>query len=315
MATTIKKYSQHAIKLLGAAPLTLSQALTRTVNPRTNVIYNSGAGQFTPSFAGVAGVSPEVTFDTTEIARFLAAVPVLTGLAINTGNTYTGAEIYYEGKQDMGGRVGNLLSFKHVVTKSMLVGRTISVEQGGEARLSATLMALSSDGTTAPMSSVDLVTAPNPVYATEKYTIGPVVVNGVGINSVVGVTIDFGLEIVASMEAGQPYPKFVTINRLEPRITIRTNDVSQLTSLPFTGTNLTSGATVYLRKFQTSSIVYADNQAQHISFALPAGQGIIIPGSGSASGAADAVQEFEMRPLAGSSTLLTTNTATTIVVP
>lgn len=308
----IKKYAIHAIKLLGAAPLTLSQATQRTVNPKPTVIYNSGSGQFSPSFAGVSEVDPEVTFDTTEISRFLTAVPVLTGLAINTGLTYTGAEIYYEGKADMGGRVGALLSLKHAAVKSMLVGRTITVEQRGEARLSATLMALSADGTTIPLTTVDLVTAPNPIYATEKFTLGPVVINGTTINSVVGVTIDFGLEIVASGESGESFPKFCTINKLEPKITIRTTDLSLISAFPFTGTNLASGATVYLRKFQQSSVVYPNASAQHISFTLPSSQGIALPGAGSGSGAADATLEIDMRPLAGASAMITVNPATAI---
>jgi hypothetical protein len=309
----IKKYAIHAIKLLGAAPITLSQATQRTVNPKPTVIYNSGSGQFSPSFAAVAGVEPEVTFDSTEIARILTAVPVLTGLGINTGLTYTGAEIYYEGKQDMGGRVGNLLSLKHVATKSMLVVRSITCEQRGEARSACTLMTLSSDGVAAPLTTVDLVTAPNPIYATEKFTLGPVVINGARVNGVIGVTIDFGLEIVASMEAGETYPKFCTINRLEPKITVRTNDISLITSFPFTGTNLSSGAVVYLRRFQQSGIVYADGSAQHVSFTLPASQGIALPGQGTGSGAGDATLEIDIRPLAGSSAMVTVNPATTIV--
>jgi hypothetical protein len=310
---SIKKYSIHGVKLLGGVPLTLSQLTTRTVNPKPTVIYNSGAGQFSPSFAAVAGVEPEVTLDTTEIARILAAVPVLTGLGIAAGRTYTGAEIYYEGKEDMGGRVGNLLSFKHVVSKAMLVTRTITVEQRGEARASMTMLALSTDGSTSPMTDVDLVTAPNPIFATEKFTLGPVLINGVRVNGVVGVTIDFGLEIVASMEAGETFPKFATINRLEPRITLRTNDVSLLTSFPLTGTNLATGAIVYLRKFQQSSIVYPDNQAQHVSFALPNSQGIANRGTTTGTGAADVVQEIDMRPLAGAAAMITVNPATTIV--
>lgn len=311
----IKKYAIHSIVLNGAGPVTLSQITTRTVNPKPTVIYNSGSGQFSPSFAAVAGVSPEITFDTTEIARFVTNVPVLTGLAVAAAKTFTSADFFYEGKQDMGGRVGNLLSFKRTASKSMFVGRSITAEQGGEARLSATVLALSTDGITSPLVDGDLVTAPNPTRATEKFTLGPVVINGTEVDSVIGVTIDFGLEIVASMEAGEPFPKFATINQLQPRITIRTTDVTLSSSFPYSGTDLSSGATVYLRKFQTSSIIYPNASAQHISFTLPSSQGIALPGSDSGSGAADVTQEIEMRPLEGAASMLTINPAVAIVLP
>jgi hypothetical protein len=307
----IKKYALHAIKLLGASPLTLSQLTQRTVNPKQTVIYNSPSGGFSPAFAGVAAVEPEITFDSTELGRILTACPVLTGLAIASGNTYTAAEVYHEAKVDMGGRGGALTGLKQTTSKAMFVVRSITCEHRGEAKLSGTILALSTDGLTASLVNTDLVTVPAQVVD-QKYTLGKVVVNGTQVNSVMGVTIDFGLEIVASGENGETYPKFATINKLEPQVTIRTTDVSLLSTIPETGTNLTSGAIIYFRKFQASSIVYADASVQHISITLPSGQGMIFPQQTSGSGSDDESHELMLRPLAGSSAMLTVNPLTAI---
>jgi hypothetical protein len=307
----IKKYSIHALKLLGASPLTLQQITQRTINPKSNVIYNAGAGQYAPSFAAVAGVEPEATGDTTDLAAFFTVVSPIVGLGIGSGLTYTGLELYHEGKADLGGRVASLLSCKHTSSKAFLVPRSVTCENGGEARISFLLMLLSADGTTAPLAFTDLVTPPS-VVAAEKFTLGPVKVNGSTLNGVTGVTIDFGLTVAAGMEAGETYPKFATIEKLEPKIMVRCSDVSQDATFTPAGTALSSGAVVYFRKFQTSSIVYANGSAQHVSFTVPNNQGIIFPGNTSGSGSADESQEFDIRPLAGASAILAVATGQTI---
>jgi hypothetical protein len=302
----IKKYAIQAIRLLGASPVNLQQITQRTINPRTRVIYNAGAGQFSPSFAGVVTVEPEISFDTTDIENIFGTLGVspINGLSIGTGLTYTGAEYYFEGKKDMGGRVAALLSLKAATSKAFLVPQSLTVEHGGEARLSCLIASLSSDGTTSPLAYTDLVTPPT-VAASEKFTLGPVKINGSTIDSgVMGWTLDFGITVEMSGHSGQTYASFATIARVEPKITIRVSDVSLAATFLPTGTNLATGATVYLRKFQTSSVVYPDASAEHIAFSIPSGQGIVFPGSSSGSGSQDVNQEFELRPLAGSSAMI-----------
>src|SRR5262249_10973818 len=145
--------------------------------------------------------------------------------------------------------------------------------------------------------------------ATEKFTLGPVKLNGSTINSVVSVTIDFGLEVKVYGEAGEPYPKFATIEKLGPKNTIRTTDVTLFSSVPPSGTALSSGGIIYFRKFQTAGVVYADSSSQHVKFTIPNNQGFAQPGNISGSMANDETFEIVVMPLAGSSALLAVATA------
>lgn len=307
----IKIYGIHDIVLLGGVPLTLPQITQRTVNPKPNVIYNSGSGQLGPSFAAVAAIEPEVSFDTTALAVFFGAVSPLAGLGVGSGLTYTGVELYTEGKADLGARVGASLSNKFTSARAFLVPRSLSCEHGAEAKLSAFMLLLSADGSTAAIGQTNLVTAPA-ALATQKFTLGPVKINGVTLDSIMGVTIDFGIEIKANGQSGHTYSSFATISKREPKITVRTSDVVYAATFPPQGTALTTGATFYFRRFTTSGITYADNQAQHIAFTIPNNQGCAFPGPTSGSGSDDVSHEFEVHTLEGAAAQLAVALASTI---
>lgn len=311
----LKGYTIHSINLLGAAPLLLPQLTERTFNPRPTVIYNRGSGQPSPSMAAVANISPELTFTTTDLGRIFAAVSPVSGLAIAAGKTYTSVDAYYEQKEDLGLRKSGSNHMKKSSVKAILFPGTLEVAHGQEARLTMTMLWVSTDGISSPLTVTDGVTVPAS-YATEKYTLGGVVANGATIPGVESITIDFGFTVNAKGGGGEPYVQFASIDDLVPRITLRTPNMDVAATYPASGTKLTTGATVYLRKMQDGTTPYADASNQHIGFVIPSNQGIILPGSDSGSGSADAMQELNMMPLAGSAgAILSVTTPTTIVLP
>jgi hypothetical protein len=234
---SLKAYNIHHIKLLGAVPLVLPQLTERTINSRPTVIYNRGSGSPSPSMAAVVTVSPEVTFSTTDIGRIFTAVSPTTGLAIKTGNTYTGVEAYYQQKEDMGLRGGALTGIKAVGTRAILVPTTLEANIGQEARLTMMMLWVSEDGILIPISYTDGVTVPVG-YASEKYTFGGAVANGATIPGVEGCTIDYGITLNAKIGGGHPYPQYVTINDLEPKITLRTPNMDVNATYPDGGLRL-----------------------------------------------------------------------------
>lgn len=307
----IKKYALNHIRLLGASPINFTQLTQRTINPKPNVIYNSGSGSVSPSFAAVAGVDPEVSWDMTDIAIAFGAISPIVGLGVGSGLTYTSLEAYYEGKADLGARVGSSLSLKATSAKAFIVPRSLTVDQGGEAKLSCFMLLLSADGTTAPLAYTDAVSVPS-AYATQKYTLGTVKLNGSTLDSIMGFTLDFGIEITASGQSGHTYPSFATVSKRTPKLTVRTSDVTAASTFPATGTAFSAAAVVYLRKFTTSGITYSNASTEHISFTIPNSQGIILPASTSASGADDASHEIEVVPLEGSSAMIAVATGVAI---
>ncbi len=310
---SLKAYALHSINLLGAAEFLMSQLTERTINPRTNVIYNRGSGSPSPSFAAVVTVSPEITFSATNIKAIFDKVSPTSGLKFKSGSTYTGVDAYFQLKEDLGLRGGVLTGIKATGTKGIIIPTTLEVNVEQEARVSMTMLWLTENGTTIPITWTNLVTCPAS-FAGEKFTLGGVVANGATIPGVDGFTIDFGITIEAKTGGGHPFPQFATIGDLAPRITIRTPNIDVNATYSSTGLKLTSGATLYLRKMQDGTIPYADADVQHLAFNVTANQGILFPGNSSAQGSADAQQELMISPLEGAGGSILTYTAPTAIV-
>jgi hypothetical protein len=312
---SLKAYAIHSIKLLGVTPFTFQQITERTIDHRQTVIYNRGSGSPSPSMAAVATVSPEVTFGTNDIGRFFGIASPTAGLGIKSGNTYTGVEAYYQLKDDLGLRGGANTGIKATGVKAILVPQTLEVAHGSEAKLTATMLWVSADGSTIPIAYTNLVTVPVS-FAGEKWTMGGVVANGATIPGVERVTIDFGITIEAKSGEGRPYPSYATIGELVPRITCVTPNVDVMATYSPGGVKLTTGAIVYLRKMQDGTIPYDDASNVHLSFVVQANQGILLPGRGTGSGAGDATQELNIMPLEGvGGAILSYSSPTTIVLP
>jgi hypothetical protein len=311
----LKGYAIHTVKLNGAAPFTFAQLTEDNLNPRQVVIYNRGSGRPSPSMAAVADISPELTMTLNDIGRVFGIVSPSAGLAIAAAKTYTSIDINYQQKEDLGLRMAGANHLKRNSTKAIMVPATLEVSHGKEATLSLTTLLVSSDGITSPISTTNNVTLTDS-YASEKWTLGGVVANGVTIPGVESISIDFGFTIHAKGGGGQPYVQYATIDDVVPRITLRTPNMDVIASYPESGTKLTTGAMIYLRKMQDGTTPYPDASVQHLAFVVQNNQGILLPGPAAGQGAADANQELNIMPLEGASgAILSVTTPTAIVLP
>jgi len=309
----LKAYALHSINMLGATQLLFPQLTERTINPRTNIIYNRGSGSPSPSFAAVVTVAPEITWSTNDVRRTFDAVSVTSGLKFKAGSTYTGVDAFFQMKEDLGLRGGALTGIKATGTKGIIIPTTLEANVEQEARLSMSMLWLTEDGITIPITWTNLVTCPAS-FASEKFTFGGVVANGATVPGVDGITIDFGITIEAKTGGGHPYPQFATIGELAPKITCRTPNIDVNATYSSSGVNLTGGAKFFLRKMQSGTTPYADADIQHIAFNITAGQGIMYPGTSSANGTADAQQELIFAALEGAGGPILSYTAPVAIV-
>jgi hypothetical protein len=261
---------------------------------------NRGSGSITPGYVAVMSAKPMITWTTTEIARVMAVVPPMTGLLVATGQTYTSADFLFM-RQTKGGTLYS--GSNHLMVSAaagMAVCKTLSAQQDGEANLAMEFSPYSTNGTTAQISYNAASSAPTGVIPSEKFTLGPVKVNGTAIDGLQGVEVDFGVVIKLMGANGNALPEFANIESITPKITIRGTDLSYAATVGLLG--LTQGATqtdIYFRKLALGGSRVADATAEHVRIRINANQGMHVVESMGGSEVQDAEVSFTLQPIEG----------------
>jgi hypothetical protein len=106
------------------------------------------------------------------------------------------------------------------------VPNRLSCDHGGNAQLSYSFAAVSSDGTTAAVviaATAALATLPE---LDDHFTLGAVQIGGSTLASKTNVAIDFGVQLSVEGADGDLYPTIVTIEVVEAVVTIATVDIT-----------------------------------------------------------------------------------------
>lgn len=302
-----------AFDFTGGSAFQLRQLSQASFDPAIQTVMNYAAGQANPSYVGVISQAPMLAATTTEIARFLSNVSQ-NGLAVVSTGGVTGLDCYLTYMPNLGIRGGAGTHIKiGGITKALVVPKQLTANQDAEATLSFDVCLISNDGVTYPWTFTASVSLPTTNYADEKFTLGPVNINGAAVSGVRGLTYDFGLKIDAKRDSGNPFPIYVITQTQEPKLSIKTEDPNNLNTFGPSGVAQgVTASTFYLRKLLKGSMRTPDATAEHIKITMNASQGMIIPAALSGSNNSDLSIDLTAMPIVGASAILTISAASAI---
>lgn len=230
------------------------------------------------------------TFTSEDLGTIAGVANIITaGLSVAAGTI----AVNFQKRQALGtfAAAGNHLKLSG--TDGLLLVRTITLPNGGNASATLEGIFISSDGTTAPV-AINTGQSLSSEAFTGLMTLGPVSLNGTTLDQVTGVTIDTGLSVDAKHYNGQNYLRDVGVKivRRRPRVNITLEDLASLSGLgPLWGV-ATSGV-IYGRKRSGAGFV-SDVIAAHLKITFA--DGIILPFDVNASAGSDAARTITVWP-------------------
>lgn len=226
-------------------------------------------GNVFPAFGSLVGGAPTARFTTSDLAALIDECG-LTGMLVDSG-TNPGIELYFQRMAFGGTRdaFGSATHFKATIPNGLLVLRSLELNHGEMAALSAELFAVQ-QGATAPLTLDEASARPNINPAGDvKWTLGKVDLNGTDFDALSSVSIDFGVDVLAESRDSDIYPSFPTIREIRPTITLRGSHIDLTSVLTEDGTFYSaSQVIVYARKRSEGGTFVADATPEHISFSL-----------------------------------------------
>lgn len=245
----------------------LNQIQSDSLDTGIETVLFGGDGKVDREFAAVMFQQPIATFSTTAIARALAEAGIS---AAAIGTDPATADLYYQQAAPGGTRLTGGNSTRVRISKGMLTPRTIDAQDRQIATISYELGAISTDGTTAPLTIAASQTMPTLLAADQAFTVGPASINGTSLGGVQSLSIDFGLQLMIVSGGGEAYPTFIGIATRQPTIRVRTLDVDLAASLQVAAQGATDSV-FYLRKLAEGGTRVANATAEHISFSVDDG--------------------------------------------
>lgn len=300
------EYVLHGLNCPGGT--FFSQITSGRLNTNLQILVMRGAGNISPQFAGEVFVAPTVTFTTTQIKDLLT----LTGngcSAALTGNI----DLYFrrmapEGDRDaLAATTG--IRFRAVIGMMHWTSIRAKQNQFAEAEVTVTLV---SDGTNAimvPTGSLAVVGTPS---AAQRFTMGPVKVNGSMLGSLDEWSIDSGAKLRVSGSDGDGYPTFAALEEWNPVLTPKSYNHAVWTTFGLDVTALT-GFSAFLRGLATNGPPVPLATATHLSIGA-GGLGTISLEEVSGGGNGESMTGLKITPVdaTGTGSPLLVNTATAI---
>lgn len=251
----------------------IDQVQNTGVDPGIQEMLEGGDGSVFDTFIAVGSQIPVLNFETTKIAAALGAAG-LTGANISTAvNAYVQKTVQ-GGTRATGSNHGKL-----AITDGFIRPTTLSLPNSQENRFGTIgydITAISSDGSTAPLGFTTGQALGVTSAVDEGFVAGPCSINGTALDGVVGITIDFGIEIEVIAVDGDVYGTYIWIIRVRSTITI---DVLDLGLFATGGTigpgGVVQGATdsiLYGRKVAAGGTRVANATAEHLKFTIAAGR-------------------------------------------
>lgn len=247
-------------------------------NIQKAINHNDGSPE--SRFAGVMSAKPTISFTTVALKKLLDVIGTQ-GAAISSS-----VVLFFQKTAANGKRAGSTSHLKLTIAAGLVVPRRLSVSQDGEAQLTAEIFPISSDGSTSPITYADSQSLAGSPDSAQKYTVGPVKINGTAWESQ-SIEVDFGIDVQTRSHSGYVYPVHAFINRIHPTIGFTTLDAGILATFGIPGAAQGStDSVVYFRKLAEGSTRDADNSSTHVSLTID--EGLITVDGGQASDGGDA---------------------------
>ena len=268
--TYLRAYIAGPVVVAGSSAFNIDGVSDQSTDPNTDIITLTGAGDYQPTFAGVARVAPRIKVTTTDIKTALDNGIWLTGFAIPQTTVYTTVDLYYTRIVKQGARAASV-NVRCRVTTGMIIPRTLAVTDGKPATLTMDIIPIW-DASTAPIVFTDSQSLPHSPAIDECWWLGPAAINGTTIDSLQGFSLDFGIKEMVEFNSGEFYPSFVGIPAINPVITFDNRDAVQLNTYGLTGTAQGSTDSLfYLQQGTKNGARTAAGSSAHISFSVDDG--------------------------------------------
>jgi hypothetical protein len=233
------------------------------INTGTESRGDVSDGSVFPEVASIFGQKPRITFTTMAIDKALSVL-TFEGVSL-TANVLKA----YAHRHAIGGARAEGASHRlYTCSYGVAVPQILSADHGENASLTALcVLAASPDGATAPIVETEDATLPSGFDDEARWTIGPVVIGGVTIESLKSISIDFGLQATGEAADGDIWDTFHSVTNAQPVITMRGVDVEWLkaANIPLAGKVATIANTdIYFRKRLSGGQYVADNVSEHI---------------------------------------------------
>ncbi len=295
---------------LGGSNVLLDQVQNFAVNTAVNHAIMASDGAVDPTYVSVMNQAPGVSFTSTAIATILAACGI-NGAVIDSDVDDPGLLCYFQKMSEGGTRAAGSNHILMTINEGLLVPVTINAAQDSPATIDMAAT-ISYDGTNDPIVIADSQALVGSPAVGELFTVGPVSINGTTLEGIQSTTINFGIQVIAQGGDGAVWPTYVAIMSRRPSITLRTTDVSSLSTFGLTGAAQgASDSLVYLRKLSEGGTRVADNVAEHISFSID--EGMINVTNANVAQDSPAMADVTITPTYdGSAAILVISTGTTI---
>jgi len=271
----------HTLYALNADPNSgedylISQLVDWALDTNLSEELAAADGCVDPKYVAVMSQEPRLRVSTTALATVLGKVGI-SGLLIEaSGSSGLNAVEAWLQKMLSGGTRTPPTTAEHTklsIGNGLIIPRTINAPLNAFATYDLEISAISSDGSTSPLTitgSQQLTGSPD---VTEAFVCGPVKINGSAITGIEDITVDFGIEEIVRQGDGEAYPTFVGIMNRNPSIRVRSSNVGILSTLTAAGAEQgASDSVVYLRKVDEGGTRVADATSEHISFTIDDGR-------------------------------------------
>ena len=290
MGTTTHKPHSVKIHVDGASAVIVPDIIS--MGMQLNAKHNAElvADAFSPKHAAINEVKPILSFSSFALATLIDTIGV-SGLCV-TAATNAGCVGYFQrhkacGTPDSSGH----RSFQ--IKSGILVPKTISVDNRGDARMTVDCVVAKTSGAAAVILD-DAATLPTVAIASARWTLGPIKINNVALADYTSVEIDFGNAVEAMGVESDPYDSRISVRTHSPTVRIKGIDPTWFAAaaIPIGGSAVAAATDyIYLRKrTQDGSHFVGDATAEHILF-TPAGVASVNQGL---SGEAQRVSETEL---------------------
>lgn len=210
--------------------------------------------------------------------RSITAALDVTGVGGASIATVGPVSMYAQAWAAGGSRATGSAHRKFTFSDGMILPRTLTVEQGGEARLDVDIVT-SYDGTNDPIIIADAQSLPVTALTDAMFTLGGVTIGGVALTGVRRFQIDFGLDVVTEAADGDLWDTYVGIRAQQSVITVETTAIATIAAagIPLSGKAAThANTTLYVKKMLHGGSFVPDATAEHIAFTAC---GMIAPDS------------------------------------
>ena len=242
--------------------VTLGGIMSYSLNPGLNAMIAAGGGVVDPTFSALMTASAVVNFTSLDIATILAQTGIV-------GKELTTTVFYLQKFLGYGSRAGETSHTKVSLGKAFLVPRTLSAQVGGPATLTCDMIAISADGTTAPITVTASQTLATGGGASAAYTAGPCSINGTSL-AVASIAVDFGLDVRTEIDDADVFPTLAYVASRRPTITITSPDMAALATITAIGAVQTdTDSVVYIAQLDGNS---RKAGSTHISLTVDAGR-------------------------------------------